>query len=360
MPLIRIRDIKPGFTRTYTTEDFDRKYLVRNNDLLIGMDGEFNLTKWHSGEALMNQRVCRVSSSSEILSDDYLMFFLSSALKQIEERTSFATVKHLSAKVLGSIEVPICSLPEQKAIAKRLITIDDTKTMLARQEGRLIELVKSGFVEMFGDPISNPKGYERAYLRDVAAGKLAYGSGTSAKAFDGSVRYIRITDIAEDGSLNDDAKSPADFDEKYLLSDGDILFARSGATVGKTYRYKVSDGKAIYAGYLIRLVPDQSRVLPDYVYAYTKTDFYGKFVSNAQCAVAQPNINAQKYGSLEILVPPLALQQQFADFVDQVDKLRFKAQAILELVKSLIGYARDTSLHAQSQTICLDRRHTVS
>lgn len=184
---------------------------------------------------------------------------------------------------------------------------------------------KSRFIEMFGDVSTNPHGYKKSHLRDIAKGKLSYGSTCPAIQYDGETRYLRITDIAEDGSLNNDFKSPSEINTKHLLSDGDILFARSGATVGKTYRYREVDGRAIYAGYLIRLVPDTTEVLPDYVFWYTKTDYYKSFVNNAQRVVAQPNINAKEYGALEILVPPLTLQQEFAAFVAQVDKLRFGA-----------------------------------
>lgn len=178
---------------------------------------------------------------------------------------------------------------------------------------------------MFGDVRENPRGYRKTCLRDVAIGKLTYGANCPAIDYDGCTRYLRITDIKDTGGLNEDAKSPSVISEKYVLTDGDILFARSGATVGKTYRYRQTDGRALYAGYLIRLTPNRSIVLPDYLFWYTKTDFYKSFLEHAQRAVAQPNINAQQYGSLEILLPPLDAQRSFVAFVNQVNKLRFDA-----------------------------------
>ena len=195
---------------------------------------------------------------------------------------------------------------------------------------KLDKLVKARFVEMFGDVADNPRGYEKAHLKDVAKGRLSYGANCSAIEYDGNTRYLRITDITDGGSLTGDAKSPSEINEKYLLFDGDILFARSGATVGKTYRYNKEDGRAIYAGYLIRLTPDTNRVLPDYIFWYTKTDYYTSFVANTQRAVAQPNINAQEYGSLDILVPPMEEQREFASFVAQVDKSGAAVRKALE------------------------------
>ena len=149
---------------------------------------------------------------------------------------------------------------------------------------------------------------------------MSYGATAAAVEYDGTTRYVRITDITDDGRLNDDIKSAASVDEKYALQDGDILFARSGATVGKTCRYRDDFGKAIYAGFLIRLIPNVSVVLPDYVFHFTKSKYYMDFVQNAQRVVAQPNINAQEYGDLHILVPPMELQKEFVAFVEQTDK----------------------------------------
>lgn len=173
---------------------------------------------------------------------------------------------------------------------------------------------------MFGDTESNPMGWKESALKEICIGKLSYGSGAAATEYDGETRYVRITDITENGELSNDVKSPNVIDEKYLLNEGDILFARSGATVGKTLMYKATYGRCIYAGFLIRLIPDTSRVLPDYVFGFTKSAFYEDFVRRTQRAVGQPNINAQEYGDLKICIPPMELQKQFAEFLHQSDK----------------------------------------
>ena len=179
---------------------------------------------------------------------------------------------------------------------------------------------------MFGSPTKNLFGYDTVTLKDVARGSLAYGSTSAAVDYDGVTRYVRITDITDGGRLNEDVKSAAKTEDKYLLSDGDILFARTGATVGKTARYRDEFGRAIYAGFLIRLIPDREKVLPDYVYHFTKSDYYMDFVKETQRVVAQPNINAQEYGDLAILLPPIEKQRAFVDIVEQSDKSKFDCQ----------------------------------
>lgn len=234
-------------------------------------------------------------------------------------------------------------LPErdaQGALTEILKAAYQTKCAYNKQLIATDELVKSQFIELFGDPGNNPKGWTESTLKDICLGKLSYGSGAAATDYDGETRYIRITDITDEGELNDDVKSPSTIDEKYLLKDGDILFARSGATVGKVLRYKEQYGRSIYAGFLIRLIPNTEKVIPDYVFGFTRTPFYEEFVRRTQRAVGQPNINAQEYGNLKICIPPMELQNQFSEFLKQSDKSKFALQnaiaSIDDLIKSLI------------------------
>ena len=166
-------------------------------------------------------------------------------------------------------------------------------------------------------------------LGEIAQRKLSYGSGASAIPFDNKTRYIRITDIDDFGNLKESIVSPNVVEDKYLLSDGDILFARSGATVGKTFLYKERYGECIYAGYLIRLVPNQQMVLPEYVYRYTQSHYYKSFVESNKKVVAQPNINAQQYAALQIPLPPKSTQEAIVAELDKLNEMiRLKKQQL--------------------------------
>ena len=175
------------------------------------------------------------------------------------------------------------------------------------------------------------EGWEYKKLSELSIGKLSYGSGASAIDFNGIVRYIRITDIDDNGELKENCVSPNVYDENYLLSDGDILFARSGATVGKTYLFKAQNIKCVYAGYLIRFVPNQQIVIPSYVFHYTNSPLYKSFVAKVQRAVAQPNINAKQYGDLQIPIPPKSTQLAIVSELDKINELiRLKKEQLVE------------------------------
>ena len=178
----------------------------------------------------------------------------------------------------------------------------------------------------------------RYKLKDISLSKLEYGSGAAACEYDGKTRYVRITDIDNEGNLGMDVVSPNSVDDKYLLNDGDVLFARTGATVGKTYLYRSSAGRCIYAGVLIRVVPNQKIIRPDYLYYFTKSPQYKGFVQSSMKIVAQPNINAKQYGDLEFNVPSLEEQDLIIKKLNTISSViilrRTELMKLDELIKA--------------------------
>lgn len=146
-PLIRIRDVVRGHTETFTTESCNDEYIVKKGDILIGMDGMFNVAKWKGNTAYLNQRVCKIEPNSSIVAD-YLFYYLPCALKKIENKTAFVTVKHLKAKQLNSILIPCPPVKEQKRIAQILDLLFYLICQKKKQLNYLDELVKSRFVEL--------------------------------------------------------------------------------------------------------------------------------------------------------------------------------------------------------------------
>ena len=198
--------------------------------------------------------------------------------------------------------------------------------------------VQSQFIEMFGT-LDEPK-VEIKKLIDVVLGSGQYGSNTSATDYQESMpRYIRITDINDDGSLNDDIKTAEVIDDKFRLVSGDIVFARTGATVGKTYLHEAGD--AIYAGYLIKYQMDTNLMKPSFMKAFTHSKTYYDWVANSQKVGAQPNISATQYDQMPILVPSVCDQEAFLKIYQQADKSKFELrksiEAIDRVIKSLIN-----------------------
>jgi restriction endonuclease S subunit len=169
--------------------------------------------------------------------------------------------------------------------------------------------------------------------------------GANESATDGNpktdVRYIRITDIDEFGNLkNDDWKTTTNINEKYLLKEKDILFARSGATAGKTFIFDKSIGKAIFAGYLIRFRIDETKANPWFVFYYTQLKRYNYWLKLIQRPSGQPNINAEEFKSFEIPLPPLSIQNQIVDIMQSVfaqkNQMEAEAQKLLDSIDSYV------------------------
>ena len=280
----------------------------------------------YTNEAIANF----VVKNNKMLFNEYLYYALQGM--NFDSLTDRAVMgRTLNKAKLNNLSIVYNEPFMQQQIVLRLDGVNKLIESRKQQLSELSKLVKSRFNEMFGDPVFNEMRWRRCKLKDISIGKLAYGSGASAIDFSG-LRYIRITDIDECGNLKLDKKSPSHYDEKYLLNTGDILFARSGATVGKTFLYsKEKYGPALYAGYLIRLIPNLSLVNPVFVYHFTNTKFYNDFIAKVQNTVAQPNINAKQYSELDFILPPLSLQNEFADFVAQVDKSQFACGIVIKL-----------------------------
>ena len=197
---------------------------------------------------------------------------------------------------------------------------------------KLDALVKSRFVEMFGE-VSHSR-FPVVRLCDLCLSGGQYGAAEKAIPYDAEKgRYIRITDIDEFGSLNSEQVSPENLVKDYLLNENDILFARTGATVGKTYIHK--QGFCSYAGYLIRYVPNTALVDPVFLFQYTKTADYRHWICQMMKIGTQPNINSKQYNALPVILPPLVLQREFAAFVAKVDKLKFAARKSIEQIELL-------------------------
>jgi len=139
-PIIRIRDIKPNRTTTRYTGTYDTKYIVHNGDLIIGMDGEFNSIIWAGGEALLNQRVCRLHSFEGCLKE-FVALLLPKALKEIESKTYAVTVKHISAKQILGIQIPLPPLATQQAIVAEIEAeqslVAANRELVERMEGKI-------------------------------------------------------------------------------------------------------------------------------------------------------------------------------------------------------------------------------
>lgn len=180
--------------------------------------------------------------------------------------------------------------------------------------------------------------WEQRKLGEIAC-SFEYGLNAAAKKYDGKNKYIRITDIDENSHcFNDDDLTSPDIDlenaERYKLIEGDILFARTGASVGKSYIYRKSDGLVYYAGFLIRgKIKDNYDI--EFVFQNTLTDGYWNYISVTSQRSGQPGVNAQEYQEYVLKVPKFKEQFKLGSFFRNLDRLITLHQRKLEKLKNI-------------------------
>ena len=342
MPLIRIRDVVRGYSETFTTEEYKEEYIVNKDDLLIGMDGEFNIAKWGETPALLNQRVCRLLPKPEV-DKNYLFYFIPSALKRIEEKTPFVTVKHLSAKELNKVVVPLPTLEEQCRIAALLDKVSDLIAKRRAQLDKLDLLVKARFVEMFGDPVSNPMRWDTVELSHCLSG---IDNGKSlvcdTKPRQGTWPAILKLSAATYGYYQPEENKAMLNENEFVNSAevqvGDLLFTRKNTPelVGMCAYVYETPGKLMMPDLIFRLNTNETcnRI---FLWKLINHDLFRENIMaiSSGSAKSMSNISKERLCELKIILPPIGLQQQFADFVRQTDQSKLTIQQSLDKLELL-------------------------
>ena len=257
-----------------------------------------------------------------VLDAKYLYHWLRANRQKLESLGNGATFKEVSKAVVSRVELPLPPIEEQRHIAAILDHVADLTGSSRAAIDSLDVAVDAVFNAMFGQ-----EEWPESTLDDLSLIAGEYGANVPSAEYKRPLpRYIRITDIAADGRLNGEWRAPGGPAEKwsrYRLEVGDMLFARSGATVGKTYEHRDASLDAVFAGYLIRFRPDPARLDATFLNGFTRTAVYRTWVASRQNVVAQPNINARQYGrDLPIPTPPIARQREYARVVVQFDGAR--------------------------------------
>lgn len=339
MPLIRIRDLKDGkSTQIQYNGDYKDDFVVRRGDLLIGMDGEFSCHEWKGEDALLNQRVCRLVGFTSSIHPKYVHYVINKELKKIEDKTSYVTVKHLSASAIRDIKIPFPPLKDQIKIATLLKKVEDLIQKRKESIDLLDELVKSTFLEMFGDPYNNQKKYRKIPISELV---IEVNYGTSAKSSDnGLFPYLRMNNITYEGNWDFESLKYVDVSGsdkiKYLLRPGDLVFNRTNSKelVGKTAVCDFED-EMIIAGYLIR-VRLKKNCNPWFLWGYLNSKHGKRTLFNmAKSIVGMANINAQEFQRIETLLPPINDQKKFEEIVKRINDSRSDLRKSLDELQHL-------------------------
>lgn len=255
---------------------------------------------------------------------------------RLERFDAATSVPTLNRNSIHPMRVGVPAIPEQRQIAKILDTLDGAIISSNASTQKLLN-VRRGVLEDLLQYVMSSS--EQQELVAVCTNFGDYGSNSAAIPYDDRLpRYVRITDIDDFGGLRADSRVSIGRTGvgPYLLADGDLLLARTGFTTGKPYLYRQSDGECAFAGYLVRFRPDRTLLLPQYLFLWTQSVTFSRWVNSTIREVGQRNISAREYSRHLLPVPYLERQREIVDRIRSVDdelRLRREITAKLELLK---------------------------
>lgn len=321
---------------------------LNENTILMSINGTIGNLAWYRGENLMLGK-----SAAYIEVSDFDKKFIYTYLQTRPVKDYYlnsltgTTIKNLGLKAIRNTNIYTPTIDEQAKIGVLFQNLDMTITLHQRKLAKLKELKKGYLQKLFPQnsekvPEFRFKGYSDAWEKrkygDIAK-SFQYGLNAPAKKFDGINKYLRITDIDDLTRLfKQESLTSPDTNlsnaSTYLLKQGDVLFARTGASTGKTYKYRKGDGKVYFAGFLIR-ADLKPKFDSEFFYQTTLTDSFLDFVKVTSQRSGQPGINSKEYANKAIQVPELSEQQRIGSVLAIYDNLIAATQCKLDLLKKL-------------------------
>lgn len=338
LPIIRIQDLNGN---SHDLAFFDGKYPeqveINTGDILISWSGSLGVYKWNKGKALLNQHIFKVLFNKIEIDKEYFCYAIRNSLSSMSQQTHGATMKHITKKDFDNISIPYPDLIEQKKIANNLNIVNKLIMFYEKELILFEQMVKARFIEMFGDPLLNPNGH----LKEKIEKHINLLSGYPFKSEQYVEKGINICGgliIMPQKIKWDECVhwSSVEGFEDYLLNENDIVMALDRPWISGGFKIAKVDAEHLPALLIQRTARIRSiDINQDYLYYCFITGGFDKH-SNVTGSLV-PHISAKDIRSFEIMIPPVELQNQFADFIQQVDKSRFDIKkSITEIEREVV------------------------
>ena len=333
-PIIRIQDLTGN---SYQANRFNgvcpTKYNVYDGDILISWSASLGVYVWHGEDAVLNQHIFKVVFDKLDVDRSFFIYQVENILANAVDEVHGATMKHLTKPVFDALPFTLPPIEEQKRISKELDKVTQLIALRKQQLAKLDELVKSQFVEMFGDPQGNPYGYRTVRLSDIAE----YFNGLTYKpenvVEEGTI-VLRSSNI-QNSQLDfaDTVRVDCAIKERLMVQDNDILMcSRNGSAklVGKVALIKGIQEPMSFGAFMM-IIRSQYY---GYLMTYFQMDAFRQQIrTGATTTINQ--ITGRMLDDITIPLPPKALVEQFTAFVEQVDKSKFAVQQSIEKLETL-------------------------
>lgn len=342
LPIIRIQNLTDsGKDYNYYEGEVKEKYLVRKGDVLISWSASIGVYEWEKEDAWLNQHIFKVVFDKGEVDKRYFKYATGYVLEKSLQYAHGSTMKHLTKGTFDKLPIPIYDLKEQRVIAEKIGKVDEAifecEAMLADFE----LLVKSRFIEMFGDPVTNPMSWEKGLLKDITSkiGSGATPKGGNASYKNDGISLIRSMNVYN-GYFDYEGLAHIDDEQAALLDNvtiesKDVLLNITGASVARCCVVP-DDILPARVNQHVCILRCEDVVLPIFLNAVLISDQYqAKLWNIAEAGATRQALSKEKIESFQIILPPISLQKQFVNFVDLIDKSKLTIKKSMDNLREL-------------------------
>lgn len=339
LPIIRIQDLTGnGCDLGFYDGKYPEKIEINNGDVLISWSASLGVYIWNRGKALLNQHIFKVCFDKAPIDKKYFVYAVQYKLSEMGQKTHGATMKHIVKKDFEETVIPYPLMQNQIEIVKKLDKAYNGIALRKKELLLLDTLIKARFVEVFGDPVTNP------YRWNVVSFNDCLESIENGKSFvcDGEERVDEKPAILKLSAVTYGVYKPGenkaiineeDFIESAEVHVGDLLFTRKNTPelVGMAAYVESTPIKLMMPDLIFRL-NTKNQCNKIFLWKLINHDLYRKQIESAAngSAKSMSNISKERLGKLRFPLPPMELQNQFADFVNQVNKSKVAVQKALD------------------------------
>ena len=323
----------------------DKARVLPTDSILVTCIGIIGKVAINKVPCAFNQQINAIIPERKICDPRYVAYAIQNVQPQMQNTANAAVVPILNKTQFSNIEIPLPSLETQKQIVEFLDKVTSLISLRKQQLAKLDELVKARFVEMFGDPDQNPKGWPLVSITEIIRDKASNGFFAKRDAYkdDGNVQILGVSNVVNRMYSNTKelprTNATQAEKEKYSVKYGDMLFCRSSLVadgIGKaSIVAKGTFPNVLFECHVIRLSLDLQKCVPEFVQVLSTTPFFRRQIIAQSKTATMTTIGQDGILKSSVVLPPIDLQNQFADFVAEVDKSKVGVQKALDQTQLL-------------------------
>ena len=316
----------------YFDGPYNSKFEVNKGDILIAWSGSLGIYVWQKNKALLNQHIFRVEFNKCEIDKMYFYYAVKHNIHKMLHLTHGATMRHIIKSDFEQIIIPYPSLDVQAKISKILNYLEQNIIYYRTILSKLELLIKSRFVEMFGELNHNPL-YPIVSFKNLIIGSPMNGFFASKELYDnnGKVNLVGVKEIVGQlyTKISDTPKLDVDISilEKYLIKYGDMLFCRSSLVQSGIAKAsvvpKLNNKLCIFECHLIKVKLDQKLCIPEFMQVQSEQNYFRNQVIKNSKTSTMTTISQQGIVDTKVLLPPIDIQLEFTTFLSQINKLKF-------------------------------------